>query len=402
MDTHTTDTAALQQRIAELEQALAEAHQPPFAAFATTTPLGIAFCSSEGTLSYANAAFQHITGRTGALAGQHVTTFFEDDTALRITEEVLPTMIHAGFWEGSLHITSTPGSEQVCSVRMFRLPSDSTSDVHYGVLLQDTSERYRQDTSQKIFQVLAQNSPDGIAIASVDGIMQRANPAFHQMIGYGEELTGMPISAFIAEQPEALEHVKRGLLTHGYWKGVLRYQRKNGDYFMASVATTLIEDEQGRPLARAAIIRDTTEQTLAEQERIELQEQVILAQQAALRELSTPLIPLTDDLVVMPLIGSIDSNRAQQIIETLLEGASRLQSGTTIIDITGVSVVDTQVANALLRAAQAVRLLGARVVITGIRPEVAQTLVGLGVDLSSITTHSTLQSGIAYAMRRHS
>jgi rsbT co-antagonist protein RsbR len=123
-------------------------------------------------------------------------------------------------------------------------------------------------------------------------------------------------------------------------------------------------------------------------------------QEQALRELSTPLMAVSDRAVVMPLIGAIDSRRAQQVIETLLEGITAHGADIAILDITGVTVVDTQVANALLRAAQAVRLLGARVVLTGIRPEIAQTLVGLGADMSEVVTRSTLESGIAYAIGR--
>jgi rsbT co-antagonist protein RsbR len=128
------------------------------------------------------------------------------------------------------------------------------------------------------------------------------------------------------------------------------------------------------------------------------QEETIRAQQATLAELSTPLIPLSERVVVMPLIGSIDSRRAQQIIDALLQGISNSRTQVAILDITGVQIVDTQVANALIRAAQSAKLLGARVVLTGIRPEVAQTLVGLGADLSSIVTCSSLQNGIAYAI----
>jgi rsbT co-antagonist protein RsbR len=146
------------------------------------------------------------------------------------------------------------------------------------------------------------------------------------------------------------------------------------------------------------VARDITGQRQAEAERITLQEEVIAAQQASLRELSTPIIPLTDHVVAMPLIGTIDSSRAQQVIETLLDGVATTRATTAILDITGVQVVDTQVANALLRAAQAVKLLGAQVIITGIRPEVAQTLVGLGLDLSTIVTRSSLQSGISFAL----
>jgi anti-anti-sigma regulatory factor len=128
-----------------------------------------------------------------------------------------------------------------------------------------------------------------------------------------------------------------------------------------------------------------------------VQEETIRAQQATLAELSTPLIPLSTQVLVMPLIGSVDSRRAQQVIETLLQGISGSAARVAILDITGVPVVDTQVANALVRAAQAVKLLGAQVVLTGIRPEVAQTLVGLGTSLGEIVTCSSLQSGIAYA-----
>jgi rsbT co-antagonist protein RsbR len=145
---------------------------------------------------------------------------------------------------------------------------------------------------------------------------------------------------------------------------------------------------------------DITERKRAQEAQASLQNQVIQAQEAALRELSTPLIPISDGVVAMPLIGSVDSGRAQQVIETLLTGVAEQRATTVILDITGVPIVDTQVANALIRAAQAVKLLGAKVILTGIRPEVAQTLVGLGVDLSGISTLGTLQSGIAAALRR--
>jgi len=103
---------------------------------------------------------------------------------------------------------------------------------------------------------------------------------------------------------------------------------------------------------------------------------------------------------VMPLIGSMDSRRAQQVMDTLLHGVAETKATNVILDITGVSVVDTQVANTFIRAAQAVKLLGAQVMITGIRPEVAQTLIGLGVDLSEIVTSSSLQVGIATAFSK--
>ncbi|MDC0722340.1 PAS domain S-box protein [Nannocystis bainbridge] len=145
---------------------------------------------------------------------------------------------------------------------------------------------------------------------------------------------------------------------------------------------------------------DVTDRKRDENERRRLQEEIIAVQAATLAELSTPLIPISAKIVAMPLIGSIDPARAQRIIETLLAGISEARASTAILDITGVAVVDTQVADSLMRAARAVKLLGAEVILTGIRPDVAQTLVHLGTNLDGIVTRATLQSGIAFAMQQ--
>jgi anti-anti-sigma factor len=119
-----------------------------------------------------------------------------------------------------------------------------------------------------------------------------------------------------------------------------------------------------------------------------------------LAELSTPLIPITDEIMVMPLIGTMDAERAQQVLETALHGAQARRAGIVIIDITGVRIVDSSVAATLRRAASALRMLGAEVVITGIRWAVAETLVELDLDFAGTVTRGTLQSGIAYARQR--
>jgi rsbT co-antagonist protein RsbR len=136
----------------------------------------------------------------------------------------------------------------------------------------------------------------------------------------------------------------------------------------------------------------------AQAEQVRMQEQALQTQAALIAELSTPLIPITDNIVLMPLIGQMDSQRAQRVIETLLHGVATHQAAVAILDITGLPIVDTGVANILLQSAQAVRLLGTKVIITGIRPEIAQTLVGLGVDLKDMAVRGTLQSAFADAI----
>jgi len=161
-----------------------------------------------------------------------------------------------------------------------------------------------------------------------------------------------------------------------------------------------VYDQHGALAGLCGVCTDITDQKRREAEHAALREQLIAAQQDALRELSTPLVPIADGVLAMPIVGTIDGARADQIMETLLDGVGSRSAHTAILDITGVRVVDTAVADALVRAARAARLLGARVMITGIRGEVAQTLVHMGVDLGDIVTLSTLQSGIAFALRR--
>jgi ribose transport system substrate-binding protein len=133
---------------------------------------------------------------------------------------------------------------------------------------------------------------------------------------------------------------------------------------------------------------------------LQIQTEMITTQQLLIRELSTPLIPISDTVMVMPLIGAISTSRATQITEAALEAVSRQGAQVLIIDITGVAVVDTSVVNHLLQMAKATQLLGTIVVLVGISPEVAQTIVQLGMDLSRIVTRSTLQAGLEYAARK--
>ncbi len=139
--------------------------------------------------------------------------------------------------------------------------------------------------------------------------------------------------------------------------------------------------------------------TRAQKDLIE-REHVIQIQNRLISELSTPVLPVHNRILVMPLVGIIDSQRANQFLERMLLAIGDYQAETIIVDITGVPFVDTAVANHLVQAAHAAMLLGADCVLVGIRPEVAQSLVGLGVDISTMVTRSDLQAGIEYALRR--
>jgi rsbT co-antagonist protein RsbR len=130
-------------------------------------------------------------------------------------------------------------------------------------------------------------------------------------------------------------------------------------------------------------------------------EDVIRRQQEELLELSTPVVRLWENVVAVPLIGTLDSARTQVVMENLLQEIVNLGAAIAIIDITGVPTVDTLVAQHLLKAVAAARLMGADCIISGIRPQIAQTIVHLGVDLGDVTTKATLADAFAVALKRN-
>jgi rsbT co-antagonist protein RsbR len=134
---------------------------------------------------------------------------------------------------------------------------------------------------------------------------------------------------------------------------------------------------------------------------LNVQADIIKKQNMALLELSTPVIPLMENILVLPVIGTIDSTRAGQIMENLLNSIVKYQGETVLIDISGVPIVDTQVAHHLIKTVQAARLLGARCILVGIRPEFAQTIVKLGIDFHDIVTKNSLQAGLELALEWH-
>jgi rsbT co-antagonist protein RsbR len=129
-------------------------------------------------------------------------------------------------------------------------------------------------------------------------------------------------------------------------------------------------------------------------------EEVVLRQQQELLELSTPVVELWDGILALPLIGTLDSARTQVVMESLLERIVETSAKIAIIEITGVPTVDTLVAQHLLKTVAAARLMGADCIISGIRPQIAQTIVHLGVDLGSVVTKATLADAFRVALQR--
>jgi PAS domain S-box-containing protein len=263
----------------------------------------------------------------------------------------------------------------------------------------------------RAFRQLTENANEGIWLFDTQSRMAYVNAAEARIHGYerAEDMIGLRTADVVAL--ESLDYVQENvplMLSKG-WRGELQLIRKDGSQFPAEVTGFGITDEKTGSVVTAGITRDITarkqaeaERQRAQEENLRLQREVIEAQQLALQELSTPIIPVMETprggIIVIPLIGSIDSKRAKDITRTLLAGIQRHRAKVAILDITGVAIVDSGVANHLNKTIQAARLKGAHTIITGVSDAVAETIVDLGIDWSNIDTLNDLQTGLVVAM----
>lgn len=174
---------------------------------------------------------------------------------------------------------------------------------------------------------------------------------------------------------------------------------KDGNQRWLLTSKVPVRNSQGKLTGFVGVGRDITERKQAE-ELARQQREIIEAQQEILREVSTPIIPIMEQIIVVPLIGNIDTSRARDITRSLLSGITQYRAKMVILDITGVSVVDSGVADHLNKTIQAARLKGANTIITGISDAVAETVVDLGIDWSGVETLRDLQSGLLLALQR--
>lgn len=282
--------------------------------------------------------------------------------------------------------------------------------------LQQENERLRanvtrrqQDGASAVidYQAIFHQVPIAVLVYQLDGLLIEANGAVEQMYRVpGEAAIG---TYNVLENPD---NIKLGV--PDYFE-----KTRNGEISQLPASRVTNQNVAGRnqdvelwvstlfiPLRSAAgdVIQvlaldlDMTDQKKIEQSRDELQEQILRNQEEVIRELSTPLVPIAEGVIAMPLVGQLNRRRILQATEVLLQGISDYQAEQVILDVTGVSDLDDQVAQDLLQMARAVRLLGSRLVLTGISAVMARTLVLLDAKLEGIITLGTFQNGITYAL----
>jgi rsbT co-antagonist protein RsbR len=206
------------------------------------------------------------------------------------------------------------------------------------------------------------------------------------------QLVGMNMLEVYAGSPQVLENYKRAtrgesFVTHTDYEG-----KTFANWFVP------VHNEKGELESAISVTLDVSESKRIEKELL-AQIELIEGQKQVIRSLATPIIQVWDGVLTMPLVGVVDSMRAADVMNSLLMEVVRTRARYALIDVTGVEVMDTATAGHILRLIQAIRLLGAEGVVTGVRPVIAQTMVGIGVDMANIVTLRSLREGLQYCIR---
>jgi len=263
---------------------------------------------------------------------------------------------------------------------------------------QDRVKAARSGETEHLLQVLIKDVKDyAIILLDTNGNILTWNRGAERLKGWkASEIIGQHLSCFYTPEDIARGKVEMELRTaaqEGRYEDEGWRVRKDGTRFWANVVVTALHDDKGNLRGFGKVTRDLTERRQAE-ERLQTQAQEIL-------EMATvPVVRVWEGVVLVPLIGMLDSQRTQQLMERLLQCVSETASPVALLDITGVPTVDTRTAQHLMETITAVRLLGSEVILTGVRPSIAQTFVHLGINLSDVLTRSSLSAGLRLAFER--
>ena len=265
----------------------------------------------------------------------------------------------------------------------------------YVRVTRDHTERREQELAMRAIERMLDAITDYEVIRlDADGVIQSWSPGAERLKQYkDDEVIGHHVSMFRPEEDtrsglperEMAAAARIGRFEAEGWR-----LRKDGSRFWASTIVSPINDENGELTGFVSVGRDLSEKRA--------QEQLVQRQQEEILELSTPVIQVWDKVLVLPIIGTLDSARAARLTEGLLDRIAAEQAEVAILDVSGVPAVDTEVAQHLLKTVEAARLMGAVSVLSGVRPDTAQAIVHLGIDLGSLRSRSNLKEALQLAL----
>lgn len=251
--------------------------------------------------------------------------------------------------------------------------------------LREANEKLRK--SEETYRSIIDGMNDTMWVIGLDGNFIDVNDSAAEVLGYSrEELISMsPYDIDDNLSPEAIKGLIENMPIDETQTFETAHTTKDGKQIPVEIKSSLVNYHGKRAIL--SIARDITARKNAEENLKQL-----------LEELSTPVLYAWEGIIVMPLVGTLTSDRAREAMETLLKSINERKAEVAIIDITGVSVIDSMVADSLGKTVKAVKTLGSEAIVTGVSAEIASTMVEIGTDVDQFITKSTLQSGLQYAI----
>jgi PAS domain S-box-containing protein len=331
------------------------------------------------------------------VVGQPVTVLrTEEDVRAGAAERELATVARDGKVEAKGWRVRKDGSRFWASVVLTGLHNGHGELSGYVEVVRDLTERRAQELAMRgAEQTLQAMAEYEVIRFDRQGIVRSWNTGAQRMKQYtADEVLGQHISMFYTPEDAAAGLAEREI-TAAAQEGQFETEgwrvRKDGSRFWAEVVISPIRDHDGDIEGYVKVSRDLTDRRE--------QELLVQRQRDEILELSTPVIQVWDKVLVLPIIGVLDSLRASRLTESLLERIADNLAEVVIIDVSGLPAIDTDVAQHLLKTVEAARLMGTESVLSGMRPDTAQTMVHLGIDLGRLHSRSTLRDALQLALR---
>jgi rsbT co-antagonist protein RsbR len=329
----------------------------------------------------------------GEVAGRSLSVLrTEEDRDAGLVEQELDTVRQGGRREFQSWQVRKGGERFLAHIALTPLRGAGDEVTGFVKVMSDATESAR---AESLFHALLESAPDAMVIVGPDARIVLVNRQTEALFGFErQELVGREIEVLVPPRFRN-RHVghRNGSLADPRLRPMgagleLWGLRRDGSEFPIEISLSPLETSEGTRVAAA--IRDVTERRETEQ-RLQRQRDEIL-------ELSTPVIQVWDKVLALPIIGTLDTLRATRLTEGLLEKIAQTQAEVAILDISGVPTIDTQVAQHLLKTVQAAALMGTVSIMSGVRPETAQSMVHLGIDMGRLRSRNTLQDALQLAL----
>ncbi len=362
-----------------------------FRAIAERTSDFVSIADAEGRVFYINPAGIELLGLSkDALAGLVIRDCRTEEGYRYFRNEITPILREKGRWSGETEFKHASGRPIPVSQVIFAISDEMGGAVVYATIVRDMSEVKHRESELRRFKASIEATTDYVAIFGRELEVIYMNPALFTLIG---REPGEIIGYFLrdigrTDTVRAIgDEVLPSVLEHGSWSGEITLQSVAGVLVPLMGVASAIRDEKGDIEGISIVARD-----VSAHKRVEVLEH-------AIRLMSTPILEVGGGVLLMPIIGIVDSRRASEMTEALLEAIVKSRCQTAILDLTGMETIDTSTLDLLFKLITASRLLGSRVLISGISPTIAQSISQLGVDLSELRTYRTLEQALLGARR---